>query len=125
MAYVLCARLSQWFMPYREQVGGRAGAAPKILVTFRLLMDVARKKKFKLHVTFVDFSRAYDHMPRKNLFTCLKQMACGVTMLLSLVAMHKYTNNVIGAALIATIIDVRQGSTTSCELFAMYINAYR
>lgn len=93
------------------------------LVTLRLLMDLARRKKLKLFVTFIDFSRAYDCVPRINLLTCLKQMGCGVTMLLALAAMYKYTNSVIGTALIATTVGVRQGSPTSCLLFVIYVNA--
>ena len=50
-------------------------------------------------------------------------MGCGVTMLLSLAAMYKYTNSVIGTALIASTVGVRQGSPTSCVLFVMYVNA--
>ena len=121
---VLCARLGQWFAPHREQAGSQAGrGCTEHLVTLRLLMGLARRKKFKLFVTFVDFSRAYDCVPRVNLFTCLKQMGCGMTMLLALTAMHKYTNSVIGTALIATTVGVRKGSPTSCVLFVIYVNA--
>ncbi len=121
---VLCARLSQWFVPHREQAGSQTGrGCTEHLVTLRLLMDVARRKKLKLFVVFVDFGRAYDCVPRKNLFACLKQMGCGMTMLLALAAMYKYTNSVIGTALIATTVGVRQGSPTSCMLFVIYVNA--
>ena len=115
---VLSARLSQWFVPYREQAGSQAGRGSiEHIVTLRLLMDVARRKKKKLFITFVDFSKAYDCVPRYKLFMKLKQLGCGATMLMALVAMYQYTNSVIGTALIAATIGVRQGSPTSCILF--------
>ena len=49
-------------------------------------------------------------------------MGCGATMLLALAAMYKYKNSVIGTALIATNVGVRQGSPTSCVLFVIYVN---
>ena len=62
--YVLYNRLSQWFMPCREQ----AGAQPKRgctehIVSLRLLMDYCFRKKIKLYVAFIDFSKAYDRVP--------------------------------------------------------------
>ncbi|CAL4124081.1 unnamed protein product, partial [Meganyctiphanes norvegica] len=56
---ILSARLSQWFIPYREQAGSQVGrGCIEHIVTLRLLMDVARRKKLKLFITFVDFSKA-------------------------------------------------------------------
>ena len=85
-------------------------------------MDIARRKKLKLFITFVDFSKAYDCLPRYKLFLTLKRMGCGLTMLMALVAMYEYTNSVIGMALIAATIGVRQGSPTSGLLFIIYVN---
>ena len=81
---VLAARLSQWFIPYREQAGSQSGrGCVEHIVTLRILMDIARRKKLKLFVTFVDFSKAYDCVPRYKLFIKLKQMGCGVTILMA------------------------------------------
>ena len=67
---VLCARLNRWFSPYREQAGSQAGrGCIEHIVTLRLLCDLARKKKFKLFVTFIDFSQAYDKVPRDVMFS--------------------------------------------------------
>ena len=85
-------------------------------------MDIARRKKLKLFITFVDFRKAYDYVPRNKLFSILKRMGCGLTMLLALVAMYRCTESVIGTALIASTVGVRQGSPTSCILFVLYIN---
>ena len=85
-------------------------------------MNVARRKKLKLFVTFVDFSRAYDCVPRSNLFMTLKRLGCGITMLLALAAMYKCTSSLLGTALIAATVGVRQGSPTSCILFMLYVN---
>ena len=120
---ILCSRLQQWFIPHREQ----AGAQPKRgclehIVTLRMLVDTAKRKKKKLFITFVDFSQAYDRVSRKKLFSLMKNMGCGMVMLGALVAMYKSTQSIIGTAIITATIGVRQGSPTSCLLFILYVN---
>ena len=115
---ILCCRLQQWFQPYREQAGAQArrGCLEHIM-TLRLLIDFAKRKKVKLYVIYVDFAQAYDKVPRAVLFSILKRFGCGATMLLSLVAMYKVTKCLIGTAIITASVGVRQGPPTSCFLF--------
>ena len=96
--------------------------ASNIIVTLRLPCDIARRKKFKLFITFVDFSQAYDRVPHDVMFRVLKRLGCGVTMLLALVALYKITHFVIRSAVISTTVGVRQGSPTSCLLFIIFVN---
>ena len=57
---ILCSRLEQWFKPFREQAGAKKGrGCIEQIVTLRILCDYAKKKKSKLFITFVDFSKAY------------------------------------------------------------------
>ena len=120
---VLCNWLELWFKPYREQAGAQKGrGCIEHIVTLRLLSDYAKKKKTKLFMTFVDFSKAYDLVPRHMLFLVLKRLGCGAAMLSVLVAMYSVTQSVIGTAIITTAIGVRQGSPTSCLLFILYVN---
>ena len=120
---VLCNRLELWFKPYREQAGAQKGrGCLEHIVTLRLLTDYSRRKKKKLFITFVDFSKAYDLVPRKMLFSVLKNLGCGAVMLSAIAAMYSTTQSVIGTAIISTIIGVRQGSPTSCFLFIVYVN---
>ncbi len=66
---VLCERLKRWFKPYREQAGAQTGrGCIEHIVTLRLLTDLARRKKKKLFVTFVDLTQAYFLVPRHVLF---------------------------------------------------------
>ena len=120
---ILCSRLERWFKPYREQAGAQKGrGCTEHIVTLRLLTDMARKKKKTLFVVFVDFSQAYDLVPRNILFNILKRLGCGAVMLAALVAIYKVTNSIIGTAVVTTTVGVRQGSSTSCLLFVLYIN---
>ena len=57
-----------------------------------------------------------------QLFMKVKQMGCGMTMLMALVVMYQYKNSVIGTALVAATVRVRQGLPTSCILFVFYVN---
>ncbi len=69
---------------------------------------------------FIDFSKAYDLVPRKVLFNVLKRFGCGTVMLAALVAMYRTTES--GEAVMTATLGVRQGSTTSCFLFVVVIN---
>ena len=80
------------------------------------------KKKIKLYIVFVDFSQAYDKVSRVVLFTILKRLGCGATMLMALIAMYKMTQSVIGTALVTASVGVRQGSPTSCLLIVLFVN---
>ena len=86
------------------------------------MIDTARRKKEKLFVMFVDFSKAYDLMPRNRLFIVLKRLGCGLVMLGALTAMYRVTQSMVGSALFTATLGVRQGSSTSCILFIIYIN---
>ena len=120
---VLCNRLEQWFKPYREQAGAQKGrGCLEHIVTLRLLTDYAKKKKRKLFIIFVDFKKAYDLVPRHILLSILRRLGCGAAMLGVIAAMYSVTQNVIGTAIITTVIGVRQGSPTSCLLFILYVN---
>ena len=89
---VVCARLEAWFTPYREQAGAQKGrGCVEHLVTLRLLTDLARRKKKKLFITFIDFSQAYDMLPRHMLLRILRRVGCGLVMLGIIAAMYSVT----------------------------------
>ena len=120
---LLCDRLMLWFAPFREQAGAQKGrGCMEHIVTLRLLTDTARRKKIKLFVTFVDFSKAYDLVPREKLYFVLKTIGCGAVMLTAIMAMYRVTESVIGTSVVTAVLGVRQGSPTSCYLFIIYVN---
>ena len=121
--YVLNNRLMTWYKPFREQ----AGAQPKRgciehIVALRLLIEYSVRKRVKLYIAFIDFSKAYDRVPRGKLFKVLKSVGCGATMILALVSMYKMTTSILGSTTITASIGVRQGSPTSCFLFILFVD---
>ena len=121
--YVLFNRLSQWFTPHREQ----AGAQPKRsciehILTLRLIADMCAKKRWKLFVAYVDFSKAYDRVPRNKVLGILKRLGWGFMMLFAIGAMYKVMKSILGTAVITAAIGVRQGSPTSCFLFNLFVD---
>lgn len=113
---VLCARLDHWFKPHREQAG------IEHIVTLRLLTDFARRKRKKLFVTFIDFSKAYDLVPRHILIRILTRLRCGLVMLGIICAMYNATESISGTAVFVSTVGVRQCSPTSFLLFIIYVN---
>ena len=110
---VLCDRLNQWLEPCREQAGAQSKrGCLEHIVTLRLPTETARRKKFKLFVMFVDFSKAYDLVPRDILFEVMKRLGCGRAMLAVLKAMYQRTQCVIGEAVMTATLGVRQGAPT-------------
>ena len=71
---------------------------------------------------FVDFSKAYDRVPRAGLISALKALGCGIVMLCAIAAMYSNTQFVLGAAIISVTLGVKQGSPSSCFLFTLYVN---
>ena len=73
--YVLCHRLMKWFVTDREQAGTwlKRGCIEHI-ISLRLIKDYARRKRSKLYVEYVDFSKAYDRKPRRKLMKVLNHL---------------------------------------------------
>lgn len=120
---VLCCRIEHWFKQCREQAGAQRGrGCTEHILTLRLFTDYTKKKKQKLFVTFVDFSQAYDKVPRDLLLRVLKRLGCGSVMLGAIAATYAGTERVLGYVVFATTVGVRQGTPTSCLLFILFVN---
>ena len=87
-----------------------------------LLIDFVKYKKSKLYVLFIDYSKAYDRVPRHKLIEVLKSRGCGKVMLRAIQAMYTSTKNVLKTAIIDATIGVRQGAPSSCLLFIVYMD---
>jgi hypothetical protein len=120
---LLNERLKRWARPAKEQAGAqeKRGCVEQIMA-LRLLVDYARYTRRKLFICYVDFSKAYDKVPRHKLIECLLHMGCGSRFLAAIIAMYKCTRNVLRTATLIANIGVRQGASTSCLLFTLYID---
>lgn len=120
---LLCRRLEKWYKPDREQAGAQSGrGCMEQILCLRLLMDYALSKNKKLYITFVDFSKAYDLVPRGALLRLLVSLGCGAVMVAAIAALYSDTKLILGTAVVTASIGVRQGSPTSCLLFTAYVN---
>ena len=117
-------RLSTWFIPDREQADAQAKrSCMEHIVSLRLLIDFVICKKKKQFVVFVDFSKAYDPVPRAALVQSKVFLGCNAVMLSALASMYKVSYGIIGLSVITCTLGVRQGSPTSCFLFTMYVSS--
>ena len=120
---VLNRRLNLWFQPDREQAGAQKGrGCTEHLLTLRLLIDLARKKRETLYLVFVDFSKAYDRVPRNAMLEEMEKLGCGSAMLNAIASAYSDTRMILRSASISTSCGVRQGSPTSCTLFTLFVN---
>ena len=120
---LLLNRLTLWSYIDKCQAGAQKGrGCIEQMLTLRLLMDLAKFKKRKLYILFIDFSKAYDRVPRNKLIEYMKSLGCGRVLLYAIQNMYKCTYNVLNSIKISTSSGVRQGAPTSCLLFIMYVD---
>ena len=120
---ILCKRLELWFSPFREQAGAQKGrSCEEQIATLRLAIDIAKHKKQKLFIVYVDFSKAYDLISRTKLIEILKGMGCSPRIMKAIMAIYSSTKNVLGNTIIVSILGLKQGSPMSCLLFIIYLN---
>ena len=121
--YIMNNRLMSWYTPQREQAGGQSlRSCIEHIFTLRLWIDYCKRKRYKLFIAFIDFSKAYDRVPRGKLFRVLMSLGCGSVMLCALMSMYSLTTCILGAVLITCTMGVRQGSPTSVFLFIIYVD---
>ena len=122
-AKILSNRLKLWMQVDKCQAGGQEGrSCGEHILALRLMIDYAVKEKHKLFVLFVDFSKAYDKVPRRILFETLQQLGCGGRFLQALMTIYKKTINILNSEYIKATIGVKQGGPMSCLLFIIYLN---
>ena len=120
---ILNRRLCEWFTPDREQAGATKGrSCLEHIITLRLLMDYAKWRKTPLFVIYVDFSKAYDRVPRNLLIKILNRLGCGATMTRTIAKIYSSTKMMLRTAIVTSTLGVRQGSPTSCFLFTLLTN---
>mgnify|MGYP001545129845 CR=1 FL=1 len=120
---ILGARLERWFKPNAAQAGAQRGrGCLEHIMSLRLLCDYAVSKRKRLFCIFVDFSKAYDRVPRDKLLNQLAEAGCGARMVAALSVIYRNTAAVLGTQTITSSMGVRQGSPTSCFLFTFYVN---
>ena len=120
---IIGKRLQLWYRPCREQAGAQKGRdCIEHIMTIRLLIDHAKKSKLKLYILFIDFEKAYDKVKRSKLIELLKSAGCGKQMLEIIKAIYKNTTFLFKNISITTNLGVKQGSSTSCLLFILYVD---
>lgn len=116
-------RLMLWCHIDKCQAGAQKGrSCLEQILTLRLLIDFVKNKRLKLYVLFIDYSKAYDRVPRHKLIEVLKSRGCGRVMLRAIQAMFTCTKNVLKSAVIDATVGVRQGAPSSCLLFIIYMD---
>ena len=120
---VLSRRFILWYKPRDQQAGAQKGrGCEEQILCLRLLIDIARRKKLSLYVTFVDFQKAYDKVDRGKLLNYLDGLGCGTRFLEAIKASLAEASGLVGQETFQTTNGVRQGASTSCPLFTCFID---
>jgi hypothetical protein len=120
---MLYNHLSQWYRPCREQAGCQKGrGCLEQILTLRLIIDFCKKRKYKLFLLFINFSKAYDKVPRSKLIQELHLLGCGGIMLGAIIALYSSTKFILRSAVISFNTGVLQGASTSGFLFVLYLD---
>ena len=113
----------EWYKPEYEQAGAQKGRdCTEQILTLRLLCDYVKKEKKQLFLLFIDFEKAYDRIPRHKLLEELKILGCGGRFLKVLAAIYSNIKFIFKTISITTSIGVKQGASTSCLLFILYVD---
>ena len=123
--YLLNNRLTSWYIPCREQAGAQSKrGCTELIVVLRLIIDRCMRRKEPLFICFIDFSKAYDRVPRNYLLNLLKSLGCGFVMLTALTSLFWVTQFLFGTTVITAKVGVKQGSPTSCFLFILFVDEF-
>ena len=77
-AKILGNRLKKWMKVDSCQAGAQEErGCTEYILGLCLTIGYAKKEKVKGFVLFIDFSKAYDKVPRRTLFETLKNLGCG------------------------------------------------
>ena len=120
---ILNKRCNLWYKPRPEQTGAQAGkGCMEQILSLRLLIAYAKSRKLKLWILFVDFTQAYDRVPRDKLLQELKLAGCGKRFVIAIRAMYKCTKFILKSAVISASSGVKQGAPMGCLLFVFYLD---
>jgi hypothetical protein len=97
------------------------------LVTFRIITEEFHNTKTNLFFSFVDFRKAFDMVPRKNIWNRLEEIKVPLELKAAAIQMYenvvaKFTNTEGWSKEINCNIRVKQGCPLSPTLFGIYID---
>ena len=75
-----------------------------------------------MYILFIDFEKAYDKVVRGKLIEEFKKLGCGQIMLKIIITAYRKTTFLFRNAMINSNMGVKQGSSTSCFLFILYVD---
>ena len=107
-------KLYDFFKPMREQAGAQKfrGCIENI-VSLRFIFHYALKRKITLFVLFIDYSSAFDKIPRLKLLQCLHEFGFPSSLINVIPMIYKKSSMPFHNKYFDTNAGVRQGAPTS------------
>ena len=97
------------------------------MFALRMLTEKYREGQRELHCVFVDLEKAYDRVPREELWYCMRKLEMAENYVRLVQDMYKGSETVVRSAVGTTEnfkvkVGLHQGSTLSPFLFAMIVD---
>ena len=126
-SYLLYQSYLIWYgtkQPFLFVVHPEVGAQPgrgceEQIFTVPFLIDIARKTRKVLYITFIDYQKAYEKVNRLKLIEYLDHKGC---MFLQAVQQSMPSTELIGNNKFTTTFAVKQGGSSSCNHLTAYID---
>lgn len=122
---LLLNRLKAWFTLSREQAGAqRTRGCLELIMSLRFIIAYAMKKKSKLYILFVDYSAAYDRVPRNRLINVLAEYGCPDLLLGAIKSIYDKSYLILSGISFRSNSGVYQGAPSSGFLFCIYLEKF-
>ena len=125
---IIKARLRDSVEISKQQYGFIPGkGTTNAMFALRMLIEKYREGQRELHCVFVDLEKAYDRVPRKELWYCMRKSGMAEKYVRLVQDMYKGSETVVRCAVETTEsfkvkVGLHQGSTLSPFLFAMIMD---
>ena len=98
-----------------------------VMFALRMLMEKYRKGQRELHCVFVDLEKAYDKVPREQLWYCMRKSGIAEKYVRLVQDMYEESKTVVRYAIGTTEsfkdkVELQQGSALSLFLFTMIMD---
>ena len=93
------------------------------MFAFRMLMEKYKEGQRELYCVFVNLEKAYDRVPRKELWYCMRKSGMAEKYVRHVQDTYEVSETVVRCAVFKVKVELHQGSALSLFLFAVIMDS--